>query len=186
MIYATGLVLDELDPRTRTLMVSELNTDLANGRVFVSPWLTREGRRQWSELLRIAMHAHDATWLADTLEYNEFLRILGGDTQDLDKRVPPTAARTLAEGQFHGYYIRAVCRRALDEGFQSVAIFRAGPAAHGSRSGEDLVDSVVCATELLADLRTAVSVAPAARFLDGPNSGLSVRIPRSPTPQQGS
>ena len=57
MIYAKGLALDHLDLRTRTFMVSELNADLAAGCIYLSPWLTDEGRRQWPELLRIALHA---------------------------------------------------------------------------------------------------------------------------------
>lgn len=177
-----GPAPDALDARTRAHMVSELDTDLRAARFYLSPWLTEEGRAQWPDLLRAALRARDAGWLADALDYNDLLQAAcSRDVDALAERVPPTAARTLAEGQFHGYYVRAVCRRAVADGLRTVTIFRAGASAVGAREADTLVDSELEAHALLEDIRNDPAVAPAARFLGGPGSGLSVRLARSPS-----
>ena len=40
-------------------------------------------------------------------------------------KVPYTAAKTLAEGEFNRFYIRAVCRHVLESGGAEVEIYRA-------------------------------------------------------------
>ena len=100
-------------------------------------------------------------------------------TDDQGRRIPRSAARILAEGEFNRYYCRGVCRRALTEGLRQVEVVRARASFTPRESSLEVEGLMLDASWLLDDLRRppgeAVGAVPG-----GPGSGITVRIPRHP------
>ena len=90
-------------------------------------------------------------------------------------RVPVTAPDTMAEGEFNRFYIRAVCRRAIETSNPTVAVYRARASDNPRPESEALVGKVFQAAELLRDLTKSAGV-EAALGMAKPNSGLSVAM----------
>jgi hypothetical protein len=182
------LHLLHLDERTRRLMLDEIDRDVNQGTLYISPRLSNTGQQNYLTLLKQAVIEHDDAWLADELRSHKRMR----DTEQKKKpkggysvaRVPATAAETLAEGEFNRYYARAVCRRALEDGIPEVVVYRAKGAAQPSGESEEEVGPRLDPARLLDDLRTHPGVETALGLPRGPNSGLSVRLP-SATPAPG-
>jgi len=59
------MIYENLDKRTRQLMLRELEMDLDNGRLYLSPRLNERGRRRYPLLLRQAIISYDDVWLAN-------------------------------------------------------------------------------------------------------------------------
>lgn len=173
----------DLDEATRPLMLEELATDAASGTMNLSSWLTEAGKSHWPELLRRAIEqGNDATLARDIRlhGYLELVLIHHRNGRPYRSRVPYTAADTLAESEFNHYYCRAVCRRSLDAGDGLVEVYRAKQVRDPRPHSEERIGTRIDAQRLLDDLRahpggidTALGV-PA-----GPNSGLSVRLPKA-------
>jgi hypothetical protein len=175
------LNLLNLDERTRQLMLEEIERDVAEGTFFVSPRLSNTGQQNYLILLREAVRSHDAGWLADELRTRGRLertepraRPRGGFTT---ARVPRTAADTFAEGEFNRFYVRALCRRALEDGIPELIVYRAKPVRQPRPESEWMVGTHIEPQRLLADLRAHQGMEPALGLPPGPNSGLSVRLP---------
>jgi hypothetical protein len=176
-----ALRLENLDEATRHLMLEELDLDISEGRLYISPRLTTLGREQYPILLRQAFTGHDDPWLANSLSMGGMIKSeeqrrkpTGGYTI---VKVPVTAPLTLAEGEFNRFYCRAVCRRALESGVGQVEIYRAKEVDKPRPASEAKIGARVSAQELLNDLRTHQGVEPALGLPPGPNSGLSVKLP---------
>lgn len=177
-----ALNLVNLDERTRQLMLDELNLDILNGQLYISPRLTAQGQQEYSELLREAITTHNDSWLATNLRERGLIRAeeqrrkpKGGYTI---AKVPVTAPDTLAEGEFNRFYSRAVCRHAIENGIQYVEVYRAKHVENPRTESQAKIGARVDAQELLNDLRTHQGVEPALGLPPGPNSGLSVMLPR--------
>jgi hypothetical protein len=83
----------------------------------------------------------------------------------------------LAQDAFNRYYIRALCRRALEDGVEALIVYRAKPASNPRAESEELVETTVDPAALLEDLRTHPGEEPETGIPGGPNSGISVRLP---------
>src|SRR4051794_25434317 len=121
------LQLANLNERIRSLMLDEVDHDVDHGKFFVSPRLSNTGQQNYLTLLREAIGAHDEVWLADELQQLGRMRTTeqrrkpkGGYTV---AKIPANAAAGLAESEFNRYYVRAVCRLALEEGFGEVEVY---------------------------------------------------------------
>jgi hypothetical protein len=177
------LKLLHLDERTRRLMLDEIEHDVRQGTLYVSPRLSNTGQQNYLTLLTQAVTEHDDTWLAEQLSSHKRMR----DTEQKKKptggytvsRVPGTAAETLAEGEFNRYYTRAVCRRALEDGLPAVVVYRAKGAEQPRDEAEERVDTLLDPASLLEDLRTHPGMETVLGLPRGPNSGLSVRLPNA-------
>lgn len=138
-------------------------------------------RREYERQLREAVADRDDGWLADQLrrpgllETHERRRTASGVTM---ARVPTNAGETLAEGEFNRFYARGLCARAVEDAVAEVEVYRAKPVARPGAQSEAMLGSRIPAAALLEDLRTAQGVEPALGLPRGPNSGLSVRLPR--------
>lgn len=168
----------DLDNRTRAMMVQELELDVSQNDVYVSPRLNAAGRSQWVVLLRAAAESHDDGWLAEQLRgrnllNEEELQARGGKIYS--KKVPHNAPETLAEGEFNRLYIRGVCARAVAEGIATVVVYRGRPSANPRPESEAMIGAALSAAELLEDLRRSKGRDPA--MLPYVNSGLTVRLP---------
>jgi DNA repair photolyase len=177
-----ALILLNLDERTRKLMLEELGHDEARNQLHISPFLSGQGQRDYPNLLRQALaNGNDETLAADLEQHRRIERTMHrrkpkGGYQIVS--VPETAAQTLAESEFNRYYIRALCRRALDDGIAELVVYRAKPVQQPRPQSEALLETTVDPTTLLADLRRHTGDQPPDLGIPGgPNSGLTVRLP---------
>ena len=92
----------------------------------------------------------------------------------IQKRVPVTAATTLAEGVFRGYYLRGVAKRAIAEGFDLLVVRGRGVYEPRPES-EALVDQTIQPADLYVFATTRL-VDPSYNGPFGPNSGLTVQL----------
>lgn len=174
---------ENLDESTRRYMAQELSRDLVYREVYLSPRLTEEGCAAYPALLEEALRWHDPEWLADALQYADYLasheeRRTDGD-EPIQARVPTTAAEMLATDEFNRYYMRGVCLRALDEGMGVVEVYRGRDSAEPRPASQTMVGQRLSAAALLEDLRGWPDQAPVLGLPTGYNSGLSIRLPAS-------
>jgi len=176
-----ALSLHHLDDRTRQYMRSEIEADIANKRLYLSPRLSETGQEEYSMLLKEAVSQFDADWLANQLRLNYRLNAVeprrtpsGGMTA---AKVPSNAPEMLAEGEFNRFYIRGLCRRAIDDGITHLIVYRAKAVSHPRPESQARIGTSVEAQTLLDDLRTHPGVDTALGLPNGPNSGLSVHLP---------
>jgi len=177
-----ALELANLDEQTRKYMIEEVHLDISEGRLYLSEWFTDQGRRVYPDLLKRA--------IADgsDLSLEEALRAVGIFQSTYVKRkpsggttvakVPFTAPQTFGEGEFNRFYIRGLCRLCLDKGIQEIEIHRAKQVANPRAESEARIGKRIPCQKLLDDLHRNIGVDTALGVPAGPNSGLSVRIPR--------
>lgn len=173
-----ALELFDLDNRTRKLMLEEFFLDMEKNSLYKSNRLNDAGIVRYPEVLRIAISEGDEASLARQLQSGLLKSIeqrrkpTGGYTT---ARVPSNAHEMLAEGEFNRFYIRALCRRAIEEG-TSLIIYRAKAVNNPRVESEAKIGYKVDPNKLLEDLRTNIGVDTALGIPAGPNSGLSVRL----------
>ncbi len=178
-----SLYLENLDERTRQLMVDEVEYDISHNQLHISPFLSGQGQRDYVNLLREAIqNGSDGTLAQHLREHRRILRTLprrnpksGGYSISA---TPENAAQVLAESEFNRYYIRALARRAIEDGIQELVIYRAKPVSNPRPESEARVETSLSPDELLKDLRAHPGDEPPTLGVPaGPNSGLSVRLP---------
>ena len=175
-----ALQLANLDEHTRTLMVEELAIDVANGDLYLSPRLNHRGRVEYEQLLHTTFLAGDDQSLAGDIRSRGLLN----DSEQRRKpsggfstaKVPVSAPETLAEGEFNRFYVRALCRRVIDDGVGELEVYRAKTVSNPRSTSEAMIGRRVDADSLLQDLRTHQGVDTSLGLPAGPNSGLSVRL----------
>ena len=150
-----------LDAAARELMIAEIELDIAAGRLYLSAWLGPAGQEAYPALLQQAAESFDETWLAGEI-------LTGGW---LAAGVEASAAQTLAEGEFNRFYIRALCRRAIETGAQLVT-YRAKLPEIPRAAAEHRVGQVLDPQSLLAALREAAWNSPLLK----PGTGLTVQL----------
>ena len=91
--------------------------------------------------------------------------------------VPYTAPDTMAEGEFNRFYVRALCRRAIDDKIPALIVYRAKQVAVPRPGSEEKIGTAIDPVAVLADLRESPGVEPALGLPPGPNSGLSAKLP---------
>ena len=175
-----ALNLIDLKPDIRRYMVEELDADLAQGSLYLSPRLSNRGSADYPNLLRAALTQGDDSSLAATLSTEGFLKTHETRTRG-DKtytaRVPRNAAETLAEGEFNRFYLRRLCRFALDTAIDYLIIYRAKEVHEPRPESEAKIGTRISAQLLLDDLRAHPGVDTALGLPPGPNSGLNARLP---------
>jgi hypothetical protein len=178
-----ALRYEDLDERTRQFMLEEVERDANQGNLYISPRLNELGRHYFERILGEAVREHDDEWLAGEQRYHGYLkaqeqrRTRSGSYTTA--RVPNTAPDTLAEGEFNQFYVRGLCRRAIEENVPEVEVFRARMSSRPRPESEAMIDKRISAQALLEDLRESQGVEPALGLPSGPNSGLSIRLPQS-------
>jgi len=176
-----ALYFENLDDRTRQLMLEEMEYDIANHQLHISPFLSGQGQRDYENLLRDALQNGNDETLAESLrEHRRILRTLPRRNPTVGYSIAATAenaAQVLAESEFNRYYIRALARRAIEDGIPELVVYRAKKALQPRAESETLVETAIPAQALLDDLRSHPDQPPTLGVPSGPNSGLSVRLP---------
>ncbi|MCX6685068.1 MAG: hypothetical protein NTV10_00205 [Methanoregula sp.] len=162
-------------------MEEELNLDIQSRSVYVSTRLIQHGIELWNSLLLEAIQHHNDDWLANQLQTMGCLksheqRVRNG-IPHLAK-VPFTAAETLAEGEFNRFYARGVCVRAIHENIPEIEVYRGKEVQRPRYESEIKIGKRFSPKLLLNDLRTSQGVEPALGIPPGPNSGITIRIPK--------
>lgn len=162
-------------------MLEEIALDVANGDLYLGRRLTATGRARWLPLLKEAAARHDDDWLAARQEAEGLIKtkesreLKSGKTIQVD--VPVTAAQTLAEGEFNRFYIRGLCRRAIEAGISNLVVYKAKAVVTPRAGSRALIGKPVNAQALLNDLRIHQGEEPTLKMPGGPNGELSVRLP---------
>jgi hypothetical protein len=176
-----GLAYRNLDERTRNLMLSEIDRDINANRLFLSDNLNPQGRIDYPDLLRNAARSGSDVTLAaaikNRLNTHEKPRQLKSGKLSKAPLMRSNAHEMLAEGEFNRFYIRALCLRAIEDGFAEVIVYRAKQVQHARSESEAKIGQRVAAQPLLEDLREHPGVDAALGLPPGPNSGLSIRLP---------
>jgi hypothetical protein len=173
-----GLALHNLDQKTRSLMIEEIEADIKGRGLYVSNYLNDRGANRWSDLLIDSARSGTDDTLAAELAVEQCFKDKverkkpkGGFTM---AAVPHTANQTLAESQFNMYYMRALARRAGDEGL-SLIVYRAKAVEHPRPESEAMIGNKLDPKEVLNVLRETKGVEPSIN-IPLPNSGLSIRL----------
>jgi hypothetical protein len=176
-----GLNYEYLDERTREFMLIEIELDAAKKNLYFSKRFNENGREKYLELLKKAAQKQDDNWLGNELRrlgcfkaFVEKKTPSGGSTK---VKVPVNAAETLAEGEFNRFYIRGLCRVAIEDGILELEICRGKEVSQPRIESEARIGKMVPAEKLLEDLRKSPGVEPALGVPSGPNSGLTTRLP---------
>lgn len=179
-----GLNYESLDERVRQFMVEEIEFDTSKKKLYLSPRLNELGTKKYLELFKIAALKHDDNWLANELRrlgcfklFVEKKKPSGGFST---AKVPVNAPETLAEGEFNRFYIRGLCRAAIEDGIPELEICRGKEVDQPRPESEAIIGKMVIAEDLLKDLRISIGVEPVLSVPKGPNSGLTVRLPHPP------
>lgn len=175
-----GLDYKNLDDRTRKVMLEEIEHDITKQTLYKSENLSPQGQADYPDLIRAAARAGNdmslATELLSRLNSHEKPRQLKSGASKPPK-MRRNAHEMLAEGEFNRFYIRALCRRAMEEGIPEVVVYRAKAVNAPRPESEKRIGQRVRAESLLRDLRERPGVDTALGLPPGPNSGLSVRLP---------
>lgn len=175
-----SLDLVHLDSYTRRFMLAELETDFAAGTLYLSPQLSEAGLSQYCRLLRAAILAGTEASFAEALGAQDAVsppsrwqhpREIGAAEALADVTV------RLAEREFHRFYLRGLCCRALDQGVKTLVIYRARPADPGRSPADAMIGVRIDARSLLEDLRGAFRSLPPHGLPQCRDPGLSARLP---------
>ena len=177
-----ALLYYNLDDRTRQLMLEEMDYDISKNQLHISPFLSGQGQRDYPNLLREAMQSGTDETLAESLRaHRRIFKALPRHNKQKGgyaiAAVPKNAADIVAEGEFNRFYIRALARRAIEDGIPELVIYRAKKVVRPRAESETLVETAIPAQDLLDDLRAHPDQPPTLGVPSGPNSGLSVRLP---------
>jgi len=176
-----GLYYENLDARTRQLMLDEMDLDIAQNHLTISPYLSGQGVRDYPQLLRQAMESGSDDTLAAALGQQR--RLLRSTTRRKPEHgyaivsVPHNAAELIAESEFNRYYIRALALRAIESGVRELVVVRARRVAQPRAQSEALLETTLDPADILEDLRSHPGEPPRLGVPAGPGSGLSVRLP---------
>lgn len=162
-----------LDDETRKLKLSEIMSDIENGRLYLSDRLNDLGKIKYGSYLIEAATSFDEKHLEDILDLRShfnstYLR------QGKEVKMPVNASTLLCQSEFNRYYIRAICLRAINSDLETVKVYRARESSWTRPESEVKIGTTILAMDLLDDLRTSIGIEP--KLFPEINSGLSVKL----------
>jgi hypothetical protein len=162
----------------RALMLEEIEHAAANGELYISDRLNASGAATFPQLLEGAARNYDDDWLKARLTgmFNpSYIRRNPKTGGPVVVKMPINAADMLAEGEFNRFYIRGLCRLAIQTG-RALVIYRAKQVSQPRPESEARIGRQVDPEALLNDLRNHIGLDTALGVPAGPNSGLSVKL----------
>jgi hypothetical protein len=174
-----ALLFHDLTPRTRELMLCEIELDEASSGLYLSSYLNHGGRVAYPPLLKESARSGSDSSLAANLRAahafsSHYMRSHPKGISMVRASVPHTAPETLSQSQFNMYYIRALCIRATEEG-REMQVYRARTSENPRPESERMIGSHLDPERVLRALRDTKGVNPPIG-IPMPNSGLSVRL----------
>ncbi|MEZ2601293.1 hypothetical protein [Kluyvera intermedia] len=174
-----ALNLLDLDDTTRQHMTSEIQYDKEHNNFYCSNYLSDHGKTSWPSLLEEAIQ-YDDEWLENEIRARGMLaqfytKRKPKSTELMQARVPITAAKTLAEGEFCRLYARGLCSAVVSEGGSVVEAYRARLSTNPRPESEAIIGKRLSAQAVLNDLRSNPGVDSALGVPPGPNSGISLK-----------
>lgn len=176
-----GLRLESLNDDVRRFMLQEVEYDVNNGNLYRSKHFNDTGNSVYLDLIRQTVQRYDDDWLAERIRVGNCMnqtytkrKPKGGYTE---AKVPWNAPDTFAEGEFNRFYARGLCLHATATGVPALLVYRAKAVMVPRADSEAMIGTMIEAQALLADLRIHQGVDTALGLPNGPNSGLSVRLP---------
>lgn len=173
------LNLENLDDENiRRYMIEEVEQDIAEEKLYISKRLLEGAISNYTEYLKNAIQNGDSTMLADELLTNYCLKkteprkTKNGITM---VKVSSNAHETLANGEFNRFYIRGVCRKAIEESME-VEAYRAKTVSKPRADSASKIGMTYNPSKLLEDLRGNIGIDTSLGLPFGPNSGLSIRL----------
>lgn len=162
-----------LDDTARNLMLLEIEHDINNQQLYISDRLNEIGRNNYHSYLVRSVKESDEAFFESLLDLNthfnqSYLR------QAKEVKMPSNASTLLCQSEFNRYYIRAICQRAINDGIETVEIYRARESSWTRPESEAKIGTTISAIDLLNDLRT--SVGKESQLFPEINSGLCVKI----------
>ncbi|MFD8494951.1 hypothetical protein [Amycolatopsis sp. NPDC059657] len=166
-------------PTTRLFMLEEVERDIAEGKLYPGKRLTPEGIDAWSTFLRVAVTEQNDVWLEGNFNQPQYWLVQEpyerAGVQRFRAVNRSAAVHTLVTGEFLRFYLRGVCRRALEEG-RRLRVVRLRPVSQPRPGSEAKIGNEVDAQALLDDLRRNPGIETFLQIPGGPNSGLGVVI----------
>ncbi len=162
----------------RDLALSELEADIGGERVYSNPErMTPAGIQRWPGLLADAIMGNGVEWLKSQIRLGvEYRRRI--HTSRGPRTMGSHDIEMLCEGEFNRYYVRGVCLFAIENGLDTVEVYRGKVVSSPRAQSERLIGQALDPERLLTDLRQNVGVETALGVPAGPNSGLTVRLVR--------
>jgi hypothetical protein len=168
-----------LDTDVRNFMLSEIKDDINSNKLYFSKYFNTTGINLYPNLLQTAAKSGNSETLANSiLEKNCVKEKAQRKTKSGGKsmvKVPKTAHETLAQGEFNRFYMRAVCRKAIEEN-KEIEIYRGRHSNKPRSASIMLIGKKIDPKKMLADLRTSIGVDTALGLPPGPNSGLTIKL----------
>lgn len=174
-----AFVFANLTDEIRTLMIKEIDMDIAKGSLYLSPRFNNEGKRKYLELLKDAVkYGNEETFASALIKNNCFneYEIRTTKKGTIRAKVPVNAATVLAEGEFNRYYMRALCLKVIEDNTGILVVYRAKEVSNPRQESEQKIGQTVVPNVLLDDLRNNIGIETHIGLPAGPNSGLSVKI----------
>lgn len=162
-----------LDEEVRALMVEEIQSDIADSKLYISSRLNSLGVSNYPNYLLQAAKKGDEETLETLLDINTnfnptYLR------KEKHVPMPINASKLLCQSEFNRFYIRAVCRKSILDNKEFVVVYRARESSWSRPESEAKIGVQISAQELLDDLRSSIGDTP--KLLPDLNSGLSVML----------
>jgi hypothetical protein len=135
-----ALYFENLDDRTRQLMLDEVEYDIAHNQLHISPFLSGQGQRDYVNLLREAVRSgNDETWQGPgTPAHLKNTAPAQPRSGGYSITATPENAAGTAESEFNRYYIRALRRRRRwHPELVIIALAGCQPAPESARGGDD-------------------------------------------------
>ena len=174
------LDLPHLDERTRQFMLTELDADVAAESLYRSPQLSETGLGHHQRLLRVAIQNGTEESFAEALGAVGAVRPPSRWQHPKEvglREAHADATFRIAEREFHRFYIRGLCCRALEQGIDFLVIYRARPADPGRAPANSMIGLRIFVRSLLEDVRDAFRPLSPHGLPRCRDPGLSVRLP---------
>jgi hypothetical protein len=167
-----------LDETTRKHMQAEFEFDVNSKNCFLSRRFNDFGNSYYIEVMPIhILEGSDDSLAVDLQDKNCFKSHEERNTVNgvISAKVPANASQLFSEGEFNRFYIRALCIRAIEEGF-NIEVYRARSSTNPRPDSELLIGQSLDPEKLLIDLRENKGIDTSFGLPNGPNSGLSIKL----------
>lgn len=163
----------DLDDQVRALMVEEIQSDIAEDKLYLSSRLNAFGVSNYPDYLLQAAREGDEETLEVLLDINTCF-----NPSDYSKgkpsKMPKNSSKLICQSEFNRFYIRAICRKSILDNKEFVIVYRARESSWSRPESEAKIGVRLSAKELLDDLINSIGDKPT--ILPEVNSGLSVML----------